>query len=305
MKSILLLGFLTLIFNCAIVRADSLKVFDLSSFRRGMAVFDINLSRDQRRVFIPTNQVMIIDRDLARVVKTLDVPSPHAVLEDSKGSIYVATHRNGRILKFDRQYQEVKDWDRMLVASGEIKAPVAIELGMDDSLYICDWIKQRVIHVNSRGELISVFEDKAIKATAEFQAHGLSVDAKRKRVYVADRGNYGGNGAIHVFALNGQYLLTWPKPAVDFDPFTIRALTEDLYISPSYADGAFYIFDSNGVLLEKIDAMGSEPGKFNHASGVVADRRGFIYVPELKGDRIQRLDFNEVIKRNGQKIGEP
>jgi DNA-binding beta-propeller fold protein YncE len=233
------------------------------------------------------------------------VPSPHAATEDSKGNIYVGTHRSGRIKKFDGQYNEITGWDQKLFDQGLIKAPVALELGPDDSLYVCDWILQRVIQVSGQGDLLRVFEDGPIKARAQFQAHGLMYDKNRQRIYVADRGNDGGNGTVHIFTTDGRYLRSWPKPSADFDPFTVRALTGDLFIVPNHTDGAFYIFDHEGKVLEQIDVLGSEPGRFNHVSGVAADPNGFIYAPELKGDRIQKLDFNGVIHRNLGKISTP
>jgi DNA-binding beta-propeller fold protein YncE len=282
-----------------VAKSETIQTFDLGDIRKEGAVFDINLSKDGR-VYVPDltqNQLIVLDADLKKVLKTLEVPSPHAAVEDSKGNIYVGTHRSGRIKKFDRQYNELANWDQKLYESGEIKAPGALEPALDDSIYVCDWILQRVIQVSSQGELMRVFEDGPIKAKAQFQAHGLAVDMKRQRVYVADRGNDGGNGAIHSFSLEGKYFATWPKPTPDFDPFTVRALTADMFIVPNYTDGAFYMFDSEGKLLEKMDMLGAESGKFNRATSVVANGHGFIYVPELKGDRIQKVDFNAVISR--------
>lgn len=307
MRSTIFLVLTLLLWSVSVKAAEPAKVFDLGAIRKRSAVFDIGLTRDNR-VLIPDlslDQVVILDGDLARVIKILKVITPHAAVEDPMGNLYVGTHRSGRIKKFDKRLREIPDWDRKLFDSGEIKAPVALEIGKKDTVYVCDWIMQRVIQVNGQGELLRVFEDSAIKSKAEFQAHGLSVDLNLSRVYVADRGNEGGNGAIHSFTLDGKYLLTWPRPAPDFDPFTIRALTKDLFIVPNYTDGAFYIFDPEGNLLEKYEAFGDQPGRFNHATSVIADKRGFIYVPELKGDRVQKVDFNPVIKRLKDRMSQP
>lgn len=276
---------------------DPAMAFDLGLIRRGAAVYDIGLGEDNR-VLIPDftqNKVIILDRDLKKILKTLEVPTPHAAIEDSKGFLYVGTHRSGRIKKFDRQYQEIIDWDREVFNTKTIMAPVALADG-PAALYVCDWILQRVVRINHHGELLSAFEG-LIKAKTRFQPHGLTVDVKRQRVYVADRGCDGGNGAIHSFTLEGRYQATWPKPSADFDPLTVRALTANLMIVPNYTDGAFYIFDDNGRLLEKLDVVGSEAGQLNHAASVISDGKRYIYAPELKGDRIQRIDFKSVIDR--------
>jgi len=276
--------------------ADNVAEFDLRTIRPKGGIFDINLAGD--KVLIPdlsNEKVVILDSNLKQV-EIKDVPSPHGVAAAPDGSWYVTTFRKGQgVKKFSSDGKEIEGWDKDL--REHFKAPVAIEPGLNRNLYIADWITQKVMEVTDDGKLIRVFEDGPITQKAQFQAHGIAVDGKNKRIYVADRGNEGGSGTIHAFSLEGKYLSSWARPSGDFDPFTVRRIAEDLYLVPTYTNPAIYIFNADGKLLEKMDIYGDKPGQFLKASSVIVDKDGFMYAPELDGNRIQKVDFRAEIER--------
>jgi DNA-binding beta-propeller fold protein YncE len=288
---------LLLLARTLMAQAETVKQFDMGTIRPKGGVFDINLAGD--KVIVPDLSnalVVVLDRDMNKVREIRDnVTLPHGVAVDKDGYIYIGMHRKNGIVKLRPDLSEIKGWDKALLE--HMQSPVALEAGLSNNLYVCDWLLQRVIEVTTDGKFVRVFEDGPIKAKAQFQAHGAAVDEKNKRVYVADRGNEGGSGTVHVFSLEGKYLKSWDKPVPDFDPFTVRQLVKGIYIVPAYNDGAFYFFNADGKLLEKMDVHGDGPGQFRHAASVVADKDGFIYVPELAGNRIQKVDFRAEIER--------
>lgn len=277
-------------------QTEETKIFDLSTISPRGAAYDIDWKG--QKVYVPqlaNKVVVVLDADLKLLSVWKDIPSPHGVSVAEDGTVYIGTHRSGRIKKFDGEGKEIPDWDSQLVSEERMKAPVAVTVGPDQNLYVCDWILQRVIETSTDGRFIRVFDDSEIKSRNHFQPHGVALDTLNKRIYVADRGSDGGSGVIQVFSMDGGYLGHWPRPTADFDPLSIRSLGEQMYIAPSYSDGGLYIFDDQGGLLEKIDAYGDGPGKFKHATNSVLDDKGFLYVAELDGNRIQKVDFRSII----------
>jgi DNA-binding beta-propeller fold protein YncE len=276
--------------------AQEIQTFDLGTLRPEGAVYDINI--DQERVFVPdiTNkQVLVLDRHQMKLLTTIkDIPTPHGVAIDPvQNDIYISTHRSGRVHKFNKELKEIPDWDAPF--KSKVQTPVAVEVDDKQDVYIADWEGAQILKVNAKGEHILNFDVAEIQKKGRLYPHSITV--KEQKVFVTDRGN----GIVHVFNREGKYLSSWNKPVGNFDPFTARFITPEIIIVPTYNDGFFYVYDVEGRLIGTEKVLGREPGKFQHATSLVADKDGFIYVSEL-GNRVQKLDFKPFIKRYEEKL---
>ena len=105
-----------------------------------------------------------------------------------------------------------------------------------------------------------------------------------------------------MFSTEGIYLSSWSKPNAEFDPLNIRPISDDLWFVPDYFDGKIYIFDISGRVIEKLELLGVEPGRFQRATSVAIDNEGFAYITELNGNRVQKIDFKPVLQKSEQAL---
>ncbi|MFC1595725.1 NHL repeat-containing protein [Candidatus Margulisiibacteriota bacterium] len=275
-------------------------VFDLTRFRERGAIYDVD--QDFRgRIYIPDlshDSIIVLDHSLNYLLTIKNIPTPHSVAFDSEGFLYVATHRSGRVLKFDKNYKEVKNWDYSLRREHKMIAPVVIRTDSKGNVYIGDWLAYQVIKVTSRGEYILTFEAGKIKERGEFKPHGIAIN--KDMVLVADRGV----GSIQTFTHDGEQLGAWYSSSKQFDPLSVRFLGPDLLMVPNYKNGSFHIFSISGKELEILAVNGDSPGKILSPTNFVTDKHGYIYVSELNGDRIQLLDYQSIIARHNGRVTE-
>lgn len=116
--------------------------------------------------------------------------------------------------------------------------------------------------------------------------HGIQVDSKRNRVYVADRIM----SRVQVFDLNGKFLDVWPNIV---GPYAIRLTADGQYL---------WVGDGAAMKLQKYDALtgklvsNSTWGTFGNAPGAwlglhyfTTDSEGNLYTGEDFGWRIQKF----------------
>ncbi|HJN10327.1 MAG TPA: DUF3179 domain-containing (seleno)protein [Pirellulaceae bacterium] len=143
---------------------------------------------------------------------------PHAITIDSKGNLYVASHRNTRIQKFDPQGKLLLRWD-LPNPSKSRHEPTAIHFDKQDRLFVPDTGNHRILVYDTQGKLLMTF-GKQGKGDGQFdRPNGLALD-DRGFLYVCDSGNQ----RIQKFQLQVESALTKPrKLTVKLDP--IKSIT--------------------------------------------------------------------------------
>ncbi|MGB2600943.1 MAG: NHL repeat-containing protein [Candidatus Omnitrophota bacterium] len=250
------------------------------------SVYDIDMGPDGR-LYIPdfrNNRIIILNSDMEEISSINNVPSPHGLAIDNEGFLYVATYKNGKVLKFDPSGQKISRWGKDL----KLSMPVSLDVDKDNNVLIADYGLKTLIKVNKDGEYLVEFDVSRIKEDGDFLPHSVNADSERY-IYVADRGKA---RSIQVFQPDGTHVGTWKKFKDEIDPLAVRSLTPDVLMVSDYASSKIYFFDSQEKYITELGSLGDNPGQFLYATNLISDGRGIIYVVEQDGNRVQKIDLS-------------
>ncbi|GAB4265212.1 6-bladed beta-propeller [Thermincola ferriacetica] len=136
--------------------------------------------------------------------------------------------------------------------------PVALYCSSDGTLYVTDVFYQRVIIFDPKGQVVKYFGMPGSREGNLLYPNGITVNEKKKLIYVADSNN----GRIQVFDLNGQFkgilkedgrvlFLNMPRGIVTFDDIVFTVETFSHRVSAFRTDGANVlgkaVFGSRGL----------------------------------------------------------
>jgi hypothetical protein len=163
--------------------------------------------------------------------------------------------------------------------------------------YVCNG--SRVIHFSKDGKYIGEF-GKPGTGPGEFQGlHGIVIDHKRQRMYLADRTN----SRIQVVDMNGKFIQEWPHmPA----PYCIR-LTKDgkyLWLSDGFTQKVLKYDVTNGKLITSWGTFGTMPGALWGPHYFSTDSEGNLYVAEDYNARLQKFRPRKDTSHPEQLIGD-
>ncbi|ADG81951.1 6-bladed beta-propeller [Thermincola potens] len=173
--------------------------------------------------------------------------------------IFVADSKNSRIQLFSLE----GDFRKTFVSpeiGRQIGAmiPVALYCSSDGTLYVTDVFYQRVIIFDPKGQVVKYFGMPGSREGNLLYPNGITVNEKKKLIYVADSNN----GRIQVFDLNGQFkgilkedgrvlFLNMPRGIVTFDDIVFTVETFSHRVSAFRTDGANVlekaVFGSRGL----------------------------------------------------------
>jgi peptidylamidoglycolate lyase len=137
----------------------------------------------------------------------------------------------------------------------------------------------RIIKFSKDGQYQSEFGKPGNGPGQFYDIHGLVIDHKRHRLYVADRGN----SRIQILDENGKFITEWPHI---FAPYCIR-LTQDgryLWVSDGFTQKLLK-YDLNGKLLSSWGTFGIAPGTHWGPHHFDTDTEGNLYIAyDYRGD---------------------
>ena len=107
----------------------------------------------------------------------------HDVTADSRGMVYVADRSNSRVQIFDRNGKFVTKWT-------DIGAPWGLYYAAkDDAIYMCDGLYNRIVKLNTKGEILGVLGSYGKAPGMLDFAHSIAVDAEGS-IYVSEIKNW-------------------------------------------------------------------------------------------------------------------
>src|SRR5207249_11901263 len=204
----------------------------------------------------PTGNVLVADTNNGRIEKFAPTgtfvtsigqfEAPNGIATDRAGNIYVAEiGSKHRVQKLAPDGTFIAD--RKGPEPG-FYGPRRIAIGPDDSIYVVDQGRTRIVKFNPDGEVLAVWGSPG-NADGQFNdPTSVAVDSITNKVYVADPRNK----RIQVFDDNGKFVTKWSVPEwgqpVGFEDLAIDSQTGRLYASSAHMSTVF-IFDLNGIRI--------------------------------------------------------
>ncbi|MCH7917601.1 MAG: hypothetical protein IIC50_06405 [Planctomycetes bacterium] len=208
----------------------------------------------------------------------------HGLRIDRDDNVWVTDVGHHLVLKFDptgKLLLALGQSDRPGDGIDQFDRPTDIAFGSQGVFYISDgYGNSRVLKFTAEGKLIKSWGTPG-KGPGEFNLpHTIVVDAQG-RVLVGDREN----DRIQVFGPDGDLIEIWPG----FAPFGIAI---DKHGGIFVADGRanqILRLNAKGHVTQRWGGKGTAPGQFNLPHLLSVDRQDNVYVAEVAGGRLQKL----------------
>ncbi|HVD95991.1 MAG TPA: NHL repeat-containing protein, partial [Candidatus Limnocylindria bacterium] len=185
---------------------------------------------------------------------------PNGIAIDRAGNIYVAeVASNHRVQKLAPDGTFIAEW-----APG-LYGPRRIAIGPDDSIYVVDQGRARIVKFNPDGQVLTTWGSSG-SGNGQFADHtSVAVDPTTNKVYVADPINR----RIQVFDSDGNFLTKWSVPEWGqphgFEDLAIDPNRGRLYASSAHMN-TILVFDLQGNKVGTLTPR--PPDKLDGPSGL-------------------------------------
>ncbi|OGW35991.1 MAG: hypothetical protein A2X58_09110 [Nitrospirae bacterium GWC2_56_14] len=228
------------------------------------------------------------------------IVSPHGLVADGEGKVYVADWGGACIHFFDF---EKKKYDKYnMTKMGPLVSPIGAALDADGLLYITDSSRRRVfVYSGSKNKRI-IGDDGMLRPT------GIAINKKEKLLYVVDTTGH----RVDLYTLEGKKTGSFGKGGVNDGEFNYPThiavdATGDLYVMDTL-NFRVQIFDKSGKFLSAFGSNGTAIGAFIKPKGIAVDREGHIWVSDGVRNSVQVFDragrLLLIFGRNGTGAGQ-
>jgi DNA-binding beta-propeller fold protein YncE len=214
---------------------------------------------------------------------TMDrIQSPHGVVADGEGKVYVADWGVGRIHYF---HFEKKKYDSFTNTKlGPLSSPIGLALDAEGILYVSDSVLRRIFVFKGTKNVRIIGDDSLVRPT------GIAVNDAAKLLYVVDTGGH----RIDVFGLDGVKRYTFGDHGTregEFNYPTHIAIDAagDVYVTDSL-NFRIQIFDKDGRFRSQFGGNGTSIRDFMKPKGLAVDSEGHIWVSDSLRNSIQVFD---------------
>src|SRR5262245_4621043 len=211
--------------------------------------------------------------------------APNGIAVDHGGIIYVAEIGSKHsVQKLDPEGKFLAEWKGP--APG-FYGPRRIAIGRDESVYVVDQGRTRIVKFNSDGQVLTSWGTKGNGDGQFDDPTSVAVDSRSGKVYVADPINK----RIQVFDSDGNFLTKFPIPdwgqPAGFEDLAIDSNTGRLYASSVHLN-AVLILDLNGSRIGTLTSK--PPDRFEGPSALALFNRK-LYVLNMYGNSVSAIDL--------------
>lgn len=180
-----------------------------------------------------------------------ELQNPHGVAVDAAGNIYINSHQDGEVAKFDKDYNFIKRFGSSGSGDGQFNGVLEMAVGPNNRLYVVDHSGHRVQIFDLEGNFVGKFGVNG-SGDGQFQ-HPWGIAVSANRVYVADRDNH----RIQLFDLDGNFIKKVGSNGSFGGQFSspsdLALLPNGNLVVGDRGNGRLQIFDANGNYLKKFD----------------------------------------------------
>jgi DNA-binding beta-propeller fold protein YncE len=210
---------------------------------------------------------------------------PNGIAIDRSGNIYVAeVASNHRVQKLAPDGKFIAEWKG---PDAGFYGPRRIAIGRDDSIYVVDQGRTRIVKFSPDGQVLSSWGSKGPGDGQFDDPTSVAIDSTSGKVYVADPRNR----RIQVFDSNGKFVTKWAIPEwgrpAGFEDLAIDAKNGRLYAS-SATMNAVLMFDLNGT---RIGTLTPKPPDRLEGPSALALANRKLYVLNMHGNSVSVIDL--------------
>ena len=175
----------------------------------------------------------------------------YGIAVDATGNIYISSHQDQEVRKFDKDYNFIKRFGSSGSGDGQFNGVLEMAVGPNSRLYVVDHSGHRVQIFDLEGNFVGKFGVNG-SGDGQFKAPwGIAVSTNR--VYVADRDNH----RIQIFDLNGNFIKKvgglGSFGGQFSSPYSVSLLPNGNLVVGDRNNGRLQILDSEGNYLKKMD----------------------------------------------------
>ncbi|MCJ8311378.1 MAG: peptidylamidoglycolate lyase [Saccharospirillaceae bacterium] len=247
--------------------------------------------------------------------------APHSITTDSQNNVWISDTSLNKVFKFDidgkllltvgRDYSSLRlfmqkmrvKWPRFPSFKNPyyFAMPTGIVVSKNGDFTVADGYKNsRIVKFDANGKFIWQVNKKGSGNKAFNLTHGITQD-DQDNIYVADRSN----ARIQKFSKNGEWLDTWDNNDLG-RPFSLQVGPDQLLYVVDGGDvletrgkdtdprSQIIIMTLKGEILKRWGVYGSKLGELMIPHDVAVAKNGNIFVAELKGNRLQKFEINQL-----------
>ena len=220
-----------------------------------------------------SNEVLVINTINNTINQILPIHSPHGIILDNFGNLYVASMLEGSISFFKKnrinKYRLIKK-----IKNNDLAKPVSIAYS-NNNLYIVNWASHNIVVTNKEFDFLKIFYFNPLKSKPH------SITYLDKRLYIT----YRSPPSIVILDESGNLLFDKDLGS-NFDPLSITHY-KNYFLIPNAKNGQIAVFDKNLNNHYHIEAGNGLPTY----TTVIGDE---VYISEENGNRIFRI--NDLLK---------
>ncbi len=211
--------------------------------------------------------------------------SPAGIVEFN-GTVFVVDNQLQQIQTFDLDGNFIAKWGEEGSAQGQFLLPNGIAAGVDGIIYVVDTGNQRIQKFTPNGEFISEFGESGTEDGKFVSPIGITVD-KEENVYVTDPGK----NKIFKYDSEGVFIQSYGPNFAGFAIMPQGLVTDpsgNIYVTDTSQDRILKI-SQEGSTLSTWGSMGISNGQFKMPKDVTLDNKGYLFVVDSNGHRIQKF----------------